>query len=124
MDRIIDKKNTGYICLVSLVFFTGIMLYSIVPNLIPELYEKPITYAFYWTNNTAFFFFLLRLVYKIIIHKPTSIMIRNMSFLVLLIGAFQITNCFISIHDSIWIIISFIAIMIILITYRYGRRKF
>ncbi len=124
MDRIIDKKITGYICLVSVVFFTGIILYSIIPNLITSLYEKPITFAFYWANITTFFYFLLLLVHRLIVHKPTAILIRNISFLIIGVGIFQIINCFISIHDAVWIAISFIAIVTILLTFSYGSRKF
>lgn len=116
----IDKNISGLICAISIIYLTVLALYSIVPSIFTTLKDTPIIYSAYWLNHIIFFSFIPYLSSKFIINKKTVTLLRLISIFVIIIGLFQITNCFVYIQDVIWISLSCLCIVTILMYYKYG----
>ena len=122
MEFILSKKLSGLLCTIPLVYFAGITLYS----LLPELFEIPklIKVLFYWINNTLFLFTLTFTFSYFLIDRLTKLLIRGTSFFLLTLGIFQIIKTMgFSLDKAVWISVCPMYIIFLLITYLYVSNK-
>ena len=123
MPYIINKKLTGIICIIPIVYFTGISLYSLVPELI-EI-NKLTKLLFYWINNTVFISSIVFVFSKYVFDKRIKLLLKGTSFFLLTLGIFQIIKTLgISVDKIVWIMYCPIYIIFLLISFRYGRKLY
>ena len=119
MEVRIDKRITSLICIMPLVYFAGISLYSFVPDLavIPE----HLTAVFYWVNNTVFVFSITYISSVLIVPKKAKYIMRGTSIFTLILGIFQIINQYITINELVWVLVLPAYLVPFLIIYNYVR---
>lgn len=119
---VIDKKYTGFLTAMTIIYFVVIILYSIMPELTAVISSK-IWDVIYWINNTLFIVFLTFTGALLSCDEKLRILLFNTSLFLLILGVFQIANTLISINTCVWIIISSTCILTSLIIYKYVSSK-
>lgn len=122
MERIIDRKITGICMIIPLIYFSGISLYS----LLPEFFDIPRAYkvVFYWGNNTLFIFSFPFVLSYLVYDYSLRFLIRGTSIFLLILGLFQIIKSVgADISKEVWIGICPTYIIFLLIYFRYVVRK-
>lgn len=130
MEKVINKRASELFSIVLLMYFTGIALYSLLPelqvtyNLFPSInYDSKWWDVFYWVNNLlvggpSFYVFSY-----FIINRLTKLIIRGASFFLLTLGIFQIINTIgVDVGTVLWIIFCPTYIIFLLIAFKYGRK--
>jgi hypothetical protein len=117
MEVNINKKFTGFICLVPLVYFAGISLYSFLP----EFFDFNAQYlkAAYWVNNTVFVASLAFIAAKIVVPRQPKYILYGTSIFALILGCFQIVYVFIDMPSFVWVLLfpAFIVPFFIIVRY-------
>lgn len=125
MILVLNKKISGFLCVIPLVYFAGITLYSLLPEITNFIdYNSIFWKVYYWANNTIFLFSLIFTFSYLIADRLTKLIIRGTSFFLLTLGIFQIIKTMgFSINKSVWISICPSFIIFILISYLYVSYK-
>lgn len=120
--KIINTKIEGYLQVVIFIYFLGIALYSLIPDVIKVL--ETTQKIFYWSNNTFLIVNFLFILSKFVIELRTKILLLGTSIFFLILGIFQILfslGC--SIPDYFWAIFCPLYILLNLITYKICQRR-
>jgi hypothetical protein len=122
MIRVIDKTLNMLACVIPLVYFTGISIYSYLPEIFGtgEVFNE----VFYWCNENFFFASMMFLFSKFVISIKVKIIIIGVSIFMFLKGVFQVLMTLgVQLSDDVWILFAPSYILLVLIVYKYVSRK-
>lgn len=121
----INKNISGIICVISLIYFTGISMYTLVPEIkwIGDIDIK-IWHVLYWVNNTVFLFSFTFILSYLIYDILTKIIVRGTSVFLLILGVFQIIKTLgYSVDSWAWMVLCPLYIVFLLTGYVYVSKK-
>lgn len=119
MEFRIDKRLTGFISILPLLFFAGISLYSFIPEIMPV--NKKLWSALYWVNSDLFVSGILFALSRVVVPKKTKYILLGSFFFFILLGAFQVTYVFIDLPSWLWMMIFPLYLIPYLIIIKYVR---
>jgi len=125
MKLIIDKTYTGALFVICIFYFTGISLYTLLPEIVDFIpYDSAWWKVSYFINN-GIFFFSLPFIASFLSYDPgVKILLRGTSFFLLSLSLFQIFKVLgFDISKLIWVSFCPIYIIFILILCKNGSRK-
>lgn len=138
MAYVINIKLTRLLCVLSMIFLTGITLYSLLPEvqdnyllikyfnlkILPNVnYNSKWWYVAYWINNTLISPIIFILSY-FILHHTTKLIIKGLSIFLLTLGIFQVLKLILEFETPvIWILYCLIYFIFLLIAYRYESKR-